>query len=398
MRIAFVTFNEPSYAGGGSGINAIRTCEELARMGHHVVIVTPGFKRDIESLSPNLILKRVKVSSLLPLRALQFWIGVPDAIKECERDAAFDVVHFNGVSYWFLRRRVTHATQVCTIHHLVKDAGGGIHGESPGPFPALSTENNPLLPFLERRCIHSVDRIIAVSEFTRRRIIEEYGIPAELIDLVPNGVENNPRVSEALTAPDARNLLGLGSEPILLFVGRVNDPRKGIGTMLSALGLLSKDVNVRLIVVGGGDQKDAREKADALGISESVTFTGMISEGLLRTYYAASDLFVCTSTMEGFGLTILEALENGLPVVATAVGAIPELIQDGVNGYLVFNNRPEDIAEKARHLLSDKNSMARIGQSNRKKALNLTSWAQSAKLVAESYQKASESISDTSSS
>jgi glycosyltransferase involved in cell wall biosynthesis len=385
MRIAFVTFNDPSYRGGGSGRNAIRICEELAKMGHQVVIIAPGLRKSVEELGENLIVKRVKTNSGLPLKSLQFWIGVPKAIRECERDSAFDVIHFNGVSYWFLRRRLSRAVQVCTVHHLVKDARGD---DSKKPFTllsAFSTENNPLLPFLEKRCIDSVDRIITVSEFTRRRIMEEYRIPMELIDIVPNGVEKNTQVSGLPVASEARNLLGFGSKPVLLFVGRVDDPRKGIGTMLSVLGLLSKEMNVHLVVVGGGSQEDARRKADALGVFERVTFTGLISEDLLKTYYVASDVFVCTSTMEGFGLTVLEAMENGLPIVATAVGAIPELVENGVNGYLVSNNRPEDIAEKVRLLLSDENTRIRIGVSNRRKAENLTSWAQSAKLVSRSY-------------
>jgi len=390
MRIAFVTFNEPSYQGGGSGRNANRICEELAKMGHQVVILTPGLGKSVEELGRNLKVKRVRTCSGLPLKSLQFWIGVPKAIKECERDAAFDVIHFNGVSYWFLKRRLSRAVHVCTVHHLVKDALGV---DSKKPFALLSafnTENNPLIPFLEKRCIDSVDRIIAVSEFTKRRVMEEYRIPTELIDIVPNGVEKNTHASEIPIASDAKNLLGLGSIPVLLFVGRVNDPRKGIGTMLSVLGLLSKEMNVHLVVVGGGNQKDARRKADALGVSERVTFTGMISEDLLKTYYVASDVFVCTSTMEGFSLTVLEAIENGLPIVATAVGAIPELVENSVNGYLVFSNRPEDIAEKVRLLLSDDNARTRIGLSNRKKAVNLASWAQSARLVSVSYEKALE--------
>jgi len=122
-------------------------------------------------------------------------------------------------------------------------------------------------------------------------------------------------------------------KPIILFVGRIDDPRKGLDVLIKAFKLILKEIDSQLVIVGKGNHTIYKNLVDP--IKDKIVFTGYIDDNTLKKIYSICDVYVCPSHLEGFGLTILEALAAGKPVVATNVGAIPELIHEGINGILV---------------------------------------------------------------
>lgn len=188
-------------------------------------------------------------------------------------------------------------------------------------------------------------RIICVSEFVAQSLRDE-GVPNALISVVPNGVP----VDATLDRAGARAELGLRSSAIVLgMVGRLR-PEKRHDLAIAALAQLrARGLDITLCVVGDGPLRpDLEALAETLGVSDAVLFAGeRPNAGRLAR---AFDLMVMCSTFEGMPLAALEALVVGVPIVATAVGGLPELVRPGT-GILVSPGDPEALAEGIATLL-----------------------------------------------
>ena len=166
MRIAFITFEYPPFIIGGAGIYAANITHEFGKLGHQVIVFTPEINGSEEKCNSNVEIRRIKINKRFPFKALQFWLRLPNVIREAENDNKFDVIHFNGISYGFLKTRISRAPQVVTIHHLVRDAIQSNNLSLISRIRDISGENSLFIPFIEKRCIKCADRIIAVSNFT----------------------------------------------------------------------------------------------------------------------------------------------------------------------------------------------------------------------------------------
>jgi glycosyltransferase involved in cell wall biosynthesis len=214
------------------------------------------------------------------------------------------------------------------------------------------------------------DRVIAVSEWTKHDIAK-YGVDLGNIVTIHNGVdvgEFKPRGR----LPD-RSLVGDGGR--LLFVGRLV-PQKGISYLLDAMPLILRDhPGARLVLVGRGSLCDSlRRKASAMGLGESVVFSGYMEEDELKEAYGACDLFVLPSTVEPFGIVVAEAMASGKAVVCTDSGGVREIVADGVNGFLVPPGDPAALAERLSFLLSDHGTRGRMGREGRRIAAEKLDW------------------------
>lgn len=354
MRIAFVTYEYPPFIIGGAGTYAEKITCELAKLGHDVFVFTP----QIEKLSrekvnvPNLKIIRVQINDRLPFKALQFWLRLPKVIKSAEQHGKFDIIHFNGLSYWFLKKRLIKASHIVTIHHLVTDAIKSNNLSMVSRIKNLSGENSLIIPWIEKRCIHSADKIIAVSNFTKDQILKYYKVEPGNISVIYNGIELNTQSFSEDALKATKKEFGLDDKPVLLFVGRVDDTRKGLDILIIALPKVLEKVDVYLLAVGKGDQTKARELAESIGVSNKIVFTGFVDDITLKKCYALCDVYVCPSRLEGFGLTLLDAMAVGKPIVATKVGAIPEIIRDKANGVLVKVDDENSLARAIYQALS----------------------------------------------
>jgi glycosyltransferase involved in cell wall biosynthesis len=226
------------------------------------------------------------------------------------------------------------------------------------------------LPFLvshprKRRAYHhaieEVDRLIAVSEGLRRTY-EAIGVPPELFVTVPNGVApHESRTSRA----EARQVLGLEADrPVVLTVGRLAH-MKGQRHLIDAVpGLAARFPGLAVVLLGDGSLRNAlQERAAALGVAGNVVFCGHRPDA--RRLLAAADVFVLPSRHEGMPLAALEAMEAGLPVVATRVIGSAEVVDDGVTGALVRPGDPTALGAAVARLLADPALRRRQGAAGR---------------------------------
>lgn len=268
------------------------------------------------------------------------------------------VLHANywlsGVAAHRLKHRLS-MPMVTTFHTLA-----AVKSEAGDPEP---TERERA----EREVIGCSDRICAANALEAAHLIDLYDADPERIEIAAPGVDR------AFFSPGdqggARRALGLPSGvPLLVFVGRIQ-PLKGLELAVSALAEL-RDPTTQLLVVGG---PSGREGADelrrveariaALGLAGRVRFVDPQPHHLLSTYYRAADVCVVPSRSESFGLVALEAAACGTPVVASAVGGLTGLVEDGATGRLVAGRDPSIWAAAIDDVMSDPARRARLGRS-----------------------------------
>jgi glycosyltransferase involved in cell wall biosynthesis len=195
-------------------------------------------------------------------------------------------------------------------------------------------------------------RVIAVSRHTAQHLLEVEKAPVAKVRVIYNGVD-----FERLrpSGPDARIRVraaeSIADERVILVAGRLH-PEKGYEHFLDAVGILKQRLKHPFVVLIAGEgphETSYRERARRLGCQRVVRFLGFRND--LSDLMLASDVFVLPSVAEAFGLVLVEALYLGLPVVATRVGGIPEIVEDGVDGVLVPPADGEALANAIRRLL-----------------------------------------------
>jgi len=156
-----------------------------------------------------------------------------------------------------------------------------------------------------------------------------------------------------------------GEEKVVGYVGRLDEPKKGLKVLLHAAAeIAAEDPSVRFVVVGDGNARAALEaEADRLGLSNSVRFWKAREN--VEEVYGALDVFVLPSLWEGFGISLLEAMDEGLPVAGSRVGGIPEVVVGGETGLLSPPGDVEALAVNLRKLLADPALRRRLGSAGR---------------------------------
>src|SRR5581483_1169907 len=214
---------------------------------------------------------------------------------------------------------------------------------------------------IEERLIAGADAVIAECPQDATDLIALYHARPNRLRVVPCGVDCQR--FRPLDREAARMAIGYDSaDPLLLQLGRMV-PRKGVDDVVRALARLRNEhgIPVRLMIVGGeSDEPDEvatpylrqlRTVAAAAGVGEAITLVGRRGGDRLREYYSAADAFVTTPWYEPFGITPLEAMACGTPVIGSAVGGIKYTVIDGETGFLVPPRDPQAIAERAKALL-----------------------------------------------
>ena len=246
------------------------------------------------------------------------------------------------------------------------------------------TEKRHLMT-MERIASCFADEIVAVSHHTRDEMIQYEKIPAEKGSVIYNGI--HVKLTRKESPEELRKEFGLRPDEMVIgTVGRVVD-QKGFDLLLqSAPYVLRRFPKTKFMIVGGGErEQDLRRLASELGISNQVIFTSWRRDAvdLIQIF----DSFALTSRFEGMPMVLLEAMALSKPIVATAVGGVPEVVQNGYNGVLVNDREPEHTAKALLELISDRGLAQRMGSHGRMRYEKYFTAETMAALYEERYRK-----------
>lgn len=218
---------------------------------------------------------------------------------------------------------------------------------------------------------HSADIMFCLSEFSKRDISRGYRVPLSKLAVTYAGVD-----SSFVTQPP-RDEKSDSPAFSLLFCGRLNGPheQKGMDVLLKSLPLVLNRHRAMLNIIGTGPRLPQYQRlAEQLGVAQQVRFLGFVEHQDMPNHYQQADLFVLPSRRESFGLVLAEAMACGLPVVATNVGAIPEVVQDGVTGVLVPPDDAQALADAMVSLLSDRPRMQAMAAAGAQRVRERFTW------------------------
>jgi glycosyltransferase involved in cell wall biosynthesis len=306
--------------------------------------------------------------------------GTPNASER----QGLDLMHAAGTGFVPLRRRSRidfrswrrlaayirrEHVEVIHAHMFGSNVWGTVIGRLTG-VPVIiahehsrSFEGEPLMRLLDRELIaRYCDAFIAVSREDRRKMIELERIPAERIRVLANGiVPGTPTPGR-----DLRAELGLGRAPLVGAVGGLRAVKSYDVLIRAAAHLRDRHPDLRVLIAGDGEERPRLEALiRELELTDVVVMLGAWLD--IPDLLAALDVAVCASEREGSPLSVMEYMEAGLPIVATRVGGIPDLIDDGVHGLLVEPGNPEAMAAAIADLLNDRARASQLGMHARER-------------------------------
>ena len=403
-RIAFLSEHASPVAllgstdAGGQNVYVDELSRNLANLGYTMDVFTRRESVDAPEIIAWAPGVRVINLSAGPPRVLpkdDLWPLMPtfrDALLDfMARDGVrYDLIHGNfWMSGWVaadLRQRLgVPAVQIFHAMGMTKRRHQGAADTSPDDRIEA-----------ERAVVQCVDRLIAQCPAEQTELIDDYGADPDKVVIVPSAV--NVERFNPVPLAEARRYVGLNEQDLVIaYVGRML-PRKDVRNLVRAVGLLVQrvDLPIKLLLVGGETAEPdpvttpeigvLQTIAAELGITDRLHFTGQRQPDTLRYYYSAGDVVVTTPWYEPYGLTPLEGMACGRPVIGSAVGGITFTIADGETGLLVPPRDPEALAERLRQLLVNPDLRDRMGRAARLRVEQEFTWPTVAERTAALYE------------
>lgn len=332
--------SSPEGIGGAEQVLAALAGAERPGWEQAVVNVAGDNRELAAACAPRVVRAR---SSRLPA------LGPLRSAASALADPCPDLVHAHlplAMAAVALRRRRGERVRLATHHH-------GDH---------FLAERRRLAARLDRTAGAGFDAVVAPSEAVRTFLLRRYGYPAGTVRTIVNGWSGNaPVPGDGERAPD----------PTVVCVANFR-PQKNHELLLHAFALARERVpRARLLLVGGGPgEAEIRRLAGTLGLGSAVELVGRVED--VWPYLSRGHLFALPSSHEPLGIAVLEAMAAGLPVVATAVGGVPELVRPGVNGELVEPGDTAGMAEAIVAILGSPRVAAELGAAGRATAARHT--------------------------
>jgi D-inositol-3-phosphate glycosyltransferase len=384
---------------GGQNVYVGQTARHLAAMGYEVDVFTrrdqPGLP-DVAQWIPGVRLIYVPAGPPEPIRKEALFPLMADfhdfMLRWIRRQRTpYDMCHAH---FWMSGlvaaelKRVTGLPFAVTFHAL-----GRVRRQHQGSDDGFPDERFAI----EDRVVAEADRIIAECPQEEEDLIRLYNAEPARIRLVPCGFE--PGELLPISKPLARVALQLPpKDRLILSVGRLV-PRKGVDVVIEALANLDRDhgIRARLVIVGGESERpdpaltpeigQLQEIARRCGVEDRVLFAGRQGRDALKLYYSAADIFVTTPWYEPFGITPVEAMACGTPVIGAAVGGVKFTVRDGETGYLVPPRDAAKVAERIAHLYRHPKLLRVLGEQAVSRANALFTWRGVTEALAGVYEQ-----------
>ncbi|MFC1487500.1 glycosyltransferase family 4 protein [Thermoproteota archaeon] len=301
-------------------------------------------------------------------------------IADTTKTVDFDVIHvhdwlaaFSGISFKHYLKK----PMIITVHSTEVGRAQGLH--SPDSFSING---------IEWWATYEANRVIVCSESMKNEICDHFDIPSEKVDIIPNAID----VTKYKTSVDrgaVRQRYGVGyCDKLILCVGRLV-PQKGVEYFIRAIPTIANNYpEAKYIIVGEGWSRDKLEaEAHATGHIDKIHFTGFASDKDVIELMTSADVLIVPSIYEPFGIVALEGMATGVPVVASKVGGLDEVIDHDKTGLFVYPRSLESIAWGIDRILSDPDHAKWLTQNAKEKLHKAYSWEAVAMKTVEVYKK-----------
>ncbi len=330
MRIGITGY--PTY--GGSGVVATELGQELAARGHDVHFITyaPPIRMNLDN--PRIHFHEAAVVSYPLFDHSPYTLSLAVKMLEVFEAESLDILHVHYA--------IPHSVSALLARQMA----------APRRLPFITTlhgtditlvGNNPNFLPITRYSIEQSDGVTSISRYLLDRTFKDFGIKRP-IEVIPNFV--NCDLYHRADNPGLRALWAPDGEPILMHLSNFR-PVKRIVDAVEIFAMVREKMKAKLVMIGDGPDRPAAEAmAHTKGIEDDVIFLGKQNDVI--TKLGLADLFLLPSRLESFGLAALEAMACEVPVIATNVGGLPEVVEHGVDGYLV---EPGDVQQAAKYAI-----------------------------------------------
>lgn len=334
---------------GGSGVVATELGHALAARGHevHFICYAPPFRlRE----APNLHFHPITIPKYPLFEYPSYGMAAASKMSQIARAYDLDVLHVHyayphGVSAW-LAKHISNLARLKTIVTL--------HGTD-----ITLVGQDEAFYLLTRFALEHCDAVTSVSDYLSRKTQSWFGLD-RAIRVIPNFVD-----TQQLVPPEAAR--DPQRERIVVHISNFRPVKRSMDAV-KVFEKINAVLPARLILVGTGPELDGiRDRVDELSLSDRVEFAGDVKD--IYPVLSRADLLLTTSEVEGFGLAPLEAMSCGVPVVATRAGGLPELVDDGVHGFLCPVGDVAAMAARSLEILSDDATRTRLGLAGRSRAV-----------------------------
>jgi D-inositol-3-phosphate glycosyltransferase len=402
MRIATLSYHTSPLAplggkhSGGMNVYVRSLSAELARLGHQVDVFTRAGQFALQSMAVGARLVSLPAGPAGELQISELSRYIPEFADEAIKFASQESINYELIHahYWMSGLAGIHLKQAWSVPMVLMFHTLGLVKNRIVALGALESDARIRG---ERQAMAAADQVVAATPAERYDLQWLYELRSDRVSVIPPGVDL--QLFHPMPKAEARATLGLSSnEHLLLYVGRI-EALKGIDTLIRAAALLNKENgigNFKVLIVGGdvqeslesmgGEMTRLRTLVNQLGLNETISFLGSRRQQQLPNYYCAADVLVMPSYSESFGMVALEAMACGRPVVASHVGGLAYLVQDGQTGYHVQEGNAEQMAARLAELFSDPTRLETMGLAARREAEKY-SWEKTAKEILGVYER-----------
>jgi len=353
MNIGITVY--PTY--GGSGIVGSELGKELAERGHTVHFIASALPTRLTQLSDRVRFHEVEMMSYPLFEHQPYTLALATKMATVAENEQLDLLHVHyaiphSISAILARESLKpnrYLPVITTLH---------------GTDITLVGADRSYLPITRYGIVQS-DGVTAISQYLKDETGKTFGF--DDITVIPNFV--CPTEYQRHPVETLRKTLAPGGEPLLVHVSNFRPVKRPVDCVEILARVLKQGIRTRLVMVGDGSERtNAEHRAHCLGVHDKCSFVG--KQPRIVDYLSASDVLLLPSEQESFGLAALEAMACEVPVVASRVGGVPEVVTDGETGFLSAVGDVEKMADDAGRLLADSEFRTNMGRSARESAVS----------------------------
>lgn len=344
----------PSY--GGSGVVATELGQAIGKRGHHVHFISYETPFRLNNFDEHIQYHEVDMTSYPLFKYPLYSLALTSKIVEVCDAFDLDILH---VHYAIPHSICAYLAKQMLTNQKVKFITT-LHGTD----ITLVGQQKSYYKLVQFGIMES-DAVTSVSDYLKQLTIDEFKINRD-IEVIPNFIDP-VKFSPDTTIPDCC-LKKKRGEKIVVHISNFR-PIKNIHIVIKAFNEMQKKVKCRLALIGDGPEiTTARVLSKELGIEDKVAFLSRVEQVELLLPFA--DLFILPSKLESFGLSILEAMSCGVPTISSNTGGIPEVVEEGLTGFMFDPEDYESMAEKGVEILSNDTMAKEMGEKARESAIN----------------------------